>query len=467
MEIYLHDCVSSEKVLNFFKKELEAKNDIHCFQFYKNNELLIKAAVYPYSNAQKRQLYSLSKSFASTAIGIACDMGLLMVSDRVVDIFKDDAPEIVSENLSLMTVHHLLTMNTGHEQCVMPSIALSVNGVKAFFENEVKYKPSTHFAYNTGATYMLSAIITKLTGMTLLDFLYEKLWIPLDITPEMWQESGGNINEGGIGLFLSCDDIVKLGLLYLNKGLYNGKRILSEKWVEEAQKPHSDNSGNGSKDWTCGYGYQFWMCANGGFRGDGAVGQYCIIRPEKNEVFAAVTESLDMQSAMDIFDELMLDYEKDSKKVVDLEKELVYGPYESVKKDVVSNLYKLEKNIQGFTMLNLKQKANKLILEFSNGEQIQTITAGNGQWIQNEIIAPAFKPALITLAPYMRVDNAKFMASYKVEDDSAVVIGVRYINCCHKGEFIIKLSDNKFEMKIQYASGSLYEGADIIKGEVV
>jgi len=408
-EIYLHENVSTTKLLKFLKNEQSINSEIHSFQLYQNNELLASVALPPYTTLQQGQLYSLSKSFTSTAIGIACDMGIVKTSDRVVDIFKEEAPLAISEQLSKLTVHHLLSMNTGHEACTMPSIAQSTNGVKAFFENEIKYTPGTHFTYNTGATYMLSAIITKLTGMTLLDFLSEKLWQPLAITPIMWQQSGGAISEGGIGLYLSCEDISKLGLLYLNKGQYNGKRILSAKWVEEAQKPHSDNSVNGTPDWSSGYGYQFWKNANEGYRGDGAFGQYCLILPDSNIVFSALTETWNMQDELTEIFRYLKDFKKAEKETLEIKQELdkFYLPYHSNCNTLcgLNRTYKLENNLQGFTSITPKWNHSTLILELSNGETIQTITAGNGTWIENSVIAPAFKPTLIGLSPKLRVDT--------------------------------------------------------------
>ena len=143
----------------------------------------------------------------------------------------------------------------------MPEIKEDSDGVRAFLSAPVEHKPGTHFAYNTAATYLLSAIVTRRTGVSLLDYLNRKLFIPLGITNVRWRKYGGEICEGGVGAYLSCDDIIKLGRLYLGNGVFEGKRILSEEWVKEATMVHSDNSSNGTPDWSSGYGYQFWKNA--------------------------------------------------------------------------------------------------------------------------------------------------------------------------------------------------------------
>ena len=113
---------------------------------------------------------------------------------------------------------------------------------------------------------MLSEIVRKYTGMTMYDFLSQRLFAPLGIAGTHWNAFADGNSQGAVGLHASADDIAKLGLLYLNKGVYNRKRMLSENWVETATKAWSDNSATGTPDWTAGYGFQFWRNAREGFR---------------------------------------------------------------------------------------------------------------------------------------------------------------------------------------------------------
>ena len=464
MEIYIDKKVSNKKVLDFIKDQLEnRKTELHSFQLYEGDRLLLKIGIPPYSNDDFGQIYSLSKSFASTAIGILWDRGLLNVNEKVIDIFKDKAPVDPSDNLKKMTVHHLLSMNTGHSECVMPYIANAADGVTEFLKQDVKYEPGAHFTYNTGATYMLSAIVTKITGQTLYDFLKETLWKPLGITPTQWQTCADGITEGGIGLFASTELAVRLGKLYLNKGVFNGKRIISEEWVELAQKPHSDNSANGTHDWTAGYGYQFWRCAKEGYRGDGAFGQYCIILPDKNLTFALKTETNDMQGSLDGIFEFLYDYEGDDESDIENEISEIYKPSPSEKLVFNERTYRLESNLQGFTAITPYYENGNLVLEISNGVKMQKISAGNGEMIYNKIIAKSFKPILLGLAPYLREEECEFYASYSVCKNE-IKIDMRYTNCPHHCGITLNFDDDKFMMKLNVREYTVYDSGLVIKG---
>src|SRR5262249_36592017 len=133
------------------------------------------------------------------------------------------------------------------------------NWPKIFLSLPVEHQPGTWFVYNTGASYVLSAIITKLTGESLLDYLRPRLFDPLGIENPVWEADPRGISLGGSGLHGTTEDIAKLGQMYLQKGIWNGKRILSSEWIAESTYPHSDNSNTQTNpDWTAGYGYQFW-----------------------------------------------------------------------------------------------------------------------------------------------------------------------------------------------------------------
>jgi hypothetical protein len=147
---------------------------------------------------------------------------------------------------------------------------------------------------------MLSAIITKLTGESLLDYLRPRLFEPLGIENPTWDTDPRGINIGGSGLHITLANIACFGQLYLQKGMWHGQRLLPEEWVAEATKATSDNSNvETNPDWCVGYGYQFWMCRHDGYRGDGAFGQYGIIMPEQDAVLAMIGGVRDMQPILD------------------------------------------------------------------------------------------------------------------------------------------------------------------------
>ncbi|MBW7461807.1 serine hydrolase, partial [Paenibacillus sepulcri] len=148
----------------------------------------------------------------------------------------------------------------------------------------VEHEPGTHFVYNSGATYMLSAILQKVTGQTLLEYLQPRLIEPLGIKGAAWDVCPRGINVGGWGLNVTTEDIARFGQLYLQKGMWNGQRLLTEEWIAEATSSQISNGDGGVNDWAQGYGYQFWRCRHGVYRGDGAFGQFCIVMPEQDAV---------------------------------------------------------------------------------------------------------------------------------------------------------------------------------------
>jgi CubicO group peptidase (beta-lactamase class C family) len=254
-------------------------------------------------------LWSLSKSFTSTAVGLAIEEGKLKLDDKVLKFFPDEAPAQPSENLKAMTVKDLLTMSGGHETEAQVRDSKD-SWVKTFLAQPVPHQPGTHFLYNTPGTYMLSAIVTKVTGQTVLDYLKPRLFEPLGITTPEWGTSPQGISLGGYGLSIRTEDIAKFGQLYLQKGKWNGRQLIPASWIELAtSKQVSNDEGKkdpGTSDWTQGYGFQFWRCRHNAFRGDGKDGQYCIVLPDQDAVVAITANTADMQKEINfVWDHLL------------------------------------------------------------------------------------------------------------------------------------------------------------------
>ena len=203
-----------------------------------------------------------------------------------------------------MRVSDLLRMSTGHQ--AEPQRTPDRAWTKTFLAQPVPYKPGTHFLYNTSATYMLSAIVQKATGMTVLDYLRPRLFEPLGIEHPTWETSPQGITTGGYGLSIRTEDIARFGQLYLQKGNWQGKQLVPAAWVEAATARQTSNGSNPKSDWDQGYGYQFWRCRHGAYRGDGAFGQFCIVLPEQDAVIAITSGVKDMQAVLNlVWDKLL------------------------------------------------------------------------------------------------------------------------------------------------------------------
>ncbi|MZQ81121.1 serine hydrolase [Paenibacillus sp. 5J-6] len=292
--------ISSQAVIAFLDAIRDKKLELHSFMLLRRGEVVSEGWWAPYRPEYPHMLFSLSKSFASTAIGFAAAEGLLSVEDSVIGFFPEEVPEAISENLAAMQVRHLLMMGTGHAADVTRSMQKNENWVQSFLAEPVDFVPGTHFAYNSAATYMLSAILHRITGQSLLAFLKPRLFTPLGLSEATWETCPRGIAIGGWGLNVTTEDIAKFGQLYLQRGEWAGKQILPAAWIDEATAYQIDNDDGRANDWTQGYGYQFWRCRHDAYRGDGAFGQFCIVMPEQEAVIAITSGVGDMQAVLDV-----------------------------------------------------------------------------------------------------------------------------------------------------------------------
>ena len=288
--------MASKSVLDFIQSADKNIDSLHSFMLVRHGKVVTEGWWGPYNAATKHELYSLSKSFTSTAVGLAIAEGKFQLDDPVIKFFSDDVPADASPQLKAMRVRDLLTMSTGHES--EPKVGLKEAWTKTFLSHPVSKEPGKHFLYNTPSTYMQSAIVQKQTGMTTYDYLKPRLFEPLGIEGATWGMSPQGISLGGYGLSVRTEDIAKFGQLLLQKGAWNGQQLIPEEWVKEATSNQVSTGRDTKGDWGQGYGYQFWQCRGGNYRGDGAFGQYCIVLPQHDAVIAITSGVKDMQSVL-------------------------------------------------------------------------------------------------------------------------------------------------------------------------
>ncbi len=302
--------VSSQAIREFVETANQKIDTLHSLMVVRHGHVVAECWWQPEGPEKRHVLHSLSKSFTSTAVGLAVEEGKLSVDDTVLKFFPEDAPKELSNNLKQMRVRDLLTMSTGHQ--AEPKFNLETAWVKTFLAHEVPHKPGAHFQYNSPATYMCSAIVQKVTGQTVLDYLKPRLFEPLGIENPEWGMCPSGVTVGGWGLHVRTEDIAKFGQLYLQKGQWNGKQLLPAAWVEQATSKQVSNGSDPSRDWDQGYGFQFWRCRHGAFRGDGAFGQFCIVLPEQDAVIAITADTRDMQAELNVvWDKLLPAFHKE------------------------------------------------------------------------------------------------------------------------------------------------------------
>ena len=283
---------------------LEEKNlGVHSFILRKDNKEIARYFRPPYKAEYTHMLNSLSKSFTSVGALFAMQEGLLSPDDLVLSFFDRDPMECC-ENMRKLKVRHLLTMSAGHAPNA-DFIFSTYDCVNAFLSSDIPNEPGSRFSYNTGATYMISAIVYKVTGLPVYEYLKPRLFDPLGITDIRWESCPKGIPYGGFGLHVHTEDIAKFGQFLLDKGTWNGVRLLDEKLIAEATSYQIANYG--AKDWSMGYGWQFWRCMpDGVYRGDGAYGQYVVVMPKQNAVLAVTSGSNNMQGILDVIWEELL-----------------------------------------------------------------------------------------------------------------------------------------------------------------
>jgi CubicO group peptidase (beta-lactamase class C family) len=296
--------VSSGAMLEFVNTLDRQIEGMHSLMVVRHGRVIAEGWWNPYNAEYNHVLYSLSKSFTSTAVGFAVAEGRLSIDDEVLRFFPDDGPTNASGNLRAMRVRDLLIMSTGHQD--EPPVTPESMSVKSFLAQPVPHLPGTHFKYNTPATFMLSAMVQKVTGQTVLDFLRPRLFEPLGIERPVWETNYQGIPLGGYGLRVRTEDIAKLGQLYLQRGRWRGKQLLPAEWVAMATAKQTSNGSNPSSDWNQGYGFQFWRCRHNAYRGDGAFGQCCVVMPDQDAVVAITSGVKDMQALLNvIWDKLL------------------------------------------------------------------------------------------------------------------------------------------------------------------
>jgi CubicO group peptidase (beta-lactamase class C family) len=302
--------VASSAVLQFVGALESQIHELHSFMVLRHGAVIAEGWWSPYGREYPHMVFSLSKSFTSTGVGLAISEGRFSLDDPVLSFFPEVMLDGANNLLNALCVRHLLTMSTGHEVDTWGYMSVRSDGdwIKGFFEVPILHRPGTHFVYNTGATYILSAIVQRTTGMKLVDYLQPRLFKPLAIENITWQESPQGITVGGVGLSLKTEDIARFGQLYLQGGLWQGHRILPPSWVNEATAFQIGNGEDKHSDWTQGYGYQFWRCRHEAYRGDGVFGQYCIVMPEQDAVIAMTggVDLFEMQQPLDLIWELLL-----------------------------------------------------------------------------------------------------------------------------------------------------------------
>jgi len=276
--------VPSETIARFFQMIDEKGYDVHGLMMIRHGKVIAEHWWAPYAPQYQHAMYSATKTFTSTAIGFAVQEGLLNIEDKVISFFPDLLPDTISPQLAGLSVKHLLTMSVGHAS--MSYAGSGKSQVRSFLAAHFAHEPGTSFAYNITASHMMSHIITKVSGVSLHEYLKPRLLDPLGIEDVVWEMDNDGYNMGNGGTHMKTSDLAKMGLFLLNKGKWEGQQLLDPAWIDAATTPHiyqhpeRTPEENAADDGSQGYGYQIWMGRQNSYRAIGGQNQLIMVIPD-------------------------------------------------------------------------------------------------------------------------------------------------------------------------------------------
>ena len=425
--------------------------DMHAVVVMRHGKVIGEMYPKPYAPEYRHTMYSCSKTFVGIAVGLAIEDNRLRLDDRIAAIFPELLPDSVSKDLADMTVRHLLTMASG----VKPDWNMRSRGkewIRTFLSKPVK-EPGTQYAYDSMVSYMLAAVVQKVTGKKLTEYLQERVFTPMNVTEWAWEESPEGVNTGGWGVHIQPESLAKFGQLILNEGRWEGKQLVPAEWIREMCKKHRETGREV-------YGYHIWHCGghDGAVRADGALGQYVISVLDKDMVVVMTEATLgNGRDQRRLIWDVLLPHIQDE-------------PLPANKKDY----QKLLKKQEGYKLAEVKGKAssafasnweNKTIelgkntfgwkslkLNFGKKEVTMTVTETNGksyelpfgyqQWMTTTF--DSYPPYSITPIDRFKGLEGPYYASgsYAWISKEELQLKVHYVNWVSALEITFRLDEN-------------------------
>ncbi len=276
--------VDGERLLLFAQAlSRDSHGDAHSVVVLSHGKCVFEAAKAGYDTRQPQATFSLCKTLTGLAIGILVDEGRLSLSDTAISFFPELRGRRLPAKSKSITVEHLLTMSVD-----VPfneaGVAISDNYIRSYFESTPRSAHGKSFSYNSMNSFILAAIVTRVTGGSLSAFLDERLLAPMKITNYFWERAQNGTEKGGWGLYLSPRSMAKLGQLLLQKGAWEGRQLISEAWVTQMTARHMPVS---EKIGHYDYGYHVWRDKEtDAFLLNGMLGQNVLVVPSASLVVA-------------------------------------------------------------------------------------------------------------------------------------------------------------------------------------
>jgi CubicO group peptidase (beta-lactamase class C family) len=298
--------VPSAAVLSMVRRWEREGNEPHGVVVIRHGHVVASGSWQPWPRDGIRLVYSVSKTFLAIAAAFAEAEGHLRREERLVDVFPE-AAAAAGPRAARITVEDCLRMSTGHHTDTLDSFAgRGEESLTAFLASEPEDEPGSWFVYHNGASRVLALAVQRRTGSRLVDYLRPRLLDPLGVAEAVWTTWAGT-DLGFSGLHVSTDTVARLGLLLLQDGVWEGRRLLPDGWVATASSALADTSHHPDPpDWKAGYGYQMWRNRGEGFRADGAYGQFALVLPGHDLVVAVTSCTETTHEVLDaVWEELL------------------------------------------------------------------------------------------------------------------------------------------------------------------
>jgi CubicO group peptidase (beta-lactamase class C family) len=447
--------VSSSGIIDFLNAIDTGRQEIHSFMFLRHGKVIAEGWWNPYGPEYKHLLYSASKTFTATAVGLAVSEKKLTLADKVTSFFPYSLPDTIGDYMKELNVRDLLTMSVGQEPAPMGA-GSNQDWIRSFIINEPVHKPGTVFLYNNMATFMLSAIVQQVTGQTVFDYLMPRIFRPLGIRGIDWDQNPQGINLGMIGLRLRTEDLARFGQLMLQHGKWNKTQLIPEEWVNEATSfkiESSDPSNRRPKelnDWAQGYCYQMWRGRNNTVRLDGMAGQFVILIPDKDAIVVLTANARNTQDELDLVHNYLIPAIKSEKPLPDnaesdelLRKKQLALSIKTSSQQLAKSEFESKISGKEFMFEDNDYKIQSLYFGFDHEicsygvkreGHISVIKAGPGSWVTTNsallsLLAPPRNiPTRSIDANYMVPQSSvKAGAFYSWTDNNTMEITARYI----------------------------------------
>ena len=429
--------------------------NIHSVMILRHGKVIAEVYPEPWKAEYRHTMYSCSKTFVSVAVGLAVDEHKLRVTDRVVTFFPEYKLELMSPELASMTVRDLLIMASG----IAPDEHLRAecsDWTRAFLSKPVK-TPGRIFKYDSLCTYLLSAILQRVTGMKTLDYLKEHLFKYMNITEVGWEESPEGYNVGGWGLHIQCESMAKLGQLLLQKGRWGGRQLVSESWVHQMMKRQIPVNHRRTKF----YGYQMWSCTpRRAYCADGRLGQYILVMPEQDMV-VAITECAIAPQLHLVWEELLphlsdepLEQSEESERLKEKMASYRYLTPEgtdtlSMMKEMEGRVYEFTANEFGWKTLSFEQHDGRMEMKvLDKYGRRYSLSLGYGEWLTSEIAAyPLY--SMNARQKFKGLQGPFYVAGSYAWRDDALNVRLEYVNWISAAALEIRPIDDRLVIRVR------------------